>query len=171
MATIKEIAEQIRQAGLNSDNLPPDQIPGGQADNKPDTDFDATELDRGIKHEMEHTSNPAIAKEIAKDHLSEDKEYYAKLDQMKLRGVDTKEYRLMTEAEPTTVQTIIFDKETFDATKAKEWLANNDFKNPGVDETQESMRYRQRDPGDFKENSFRTIEIAEGIKAVIGKLA
>lgn len=37
------------------------------------------ELIKGTKVEMEHTSDPVIAFEIAKDHLSEDPEYYNKL--------------------------------------------------------------------------------------------
>ena len=36
----------------------------------------------GIKVEMEHTSNRAIAKEIAKDHLIEFSDYYTSLLEM-----------------------------------------------------------------------------------------
>lgn len=41
-----------------------------------------------------------------------------------------------------------------------------------IDETDDSIRIRQRNPGDFEPNSFRTIKLpgAKGIKAVIGKL-
>lgn len=56
-----------------------DLLPGGKGDNKPDSDFDPKELENGIQHEMEHTKNRKIAKEIAKDHLSEDPNYYKKL--------------------------------------------------------------------------------------------
>lgn len=56
-----------------------DQIPGGLADKKKESDFDADKLKEGIKVEMEHTSDPEIAKEIAMDHLTEDPEYYQKL--------------------------------------------------------------------------------------------
>ena len=38
-----------------------------------------TELSKGIKVEMEHTSHPAVAREIALDHLGEDLYYYDKL--------------------------------------------------------------------------------------------
>ena len=41
-----------------------------------------TEWDKGTKVETEHTSNEAMAKEIAKDHLFEDPKYYTKLAEM-----------------------------------------------------------------------------------------
>lgn len=56
-----------------------EELKGGRADNRSDSDFDAEQLEIGIKHEMEHTKNRKIAKEIAKDHLSEDPNYYKKL--------------------------------------------------------------------------------------------
>jgi len=57
-----------------------DKMPGGRADNKPDSDFNAEQLRIGTDHEMEHTKDRQIAKETAKDHLAEDEEYYIKLD-------------------------------------------------------------------------------------------
>lgn len=45
----------------------------------PDSAFDPRELAIGIKEEMEHTNDWRIAKEVAKDHLSEQKFYYTKL--------------------------------------------------------------------------------------------
>lgn len=56
-----------------------DKIPGGLADKKKESDFDPKKLKAGIKVEMEHTSDPDIAKEIAMDHLTEDSNYYEKL--------------------------------------------------------------------------------------------
>lgn len=56
-----------------------DLLPGGKGDNTPDSKFDKKQLAMGIKHEMEHTSDARKAKEIAKDHLSEDPHYYTKL--------------------------------------------------------------------------------------------
>lgn len=41
-------------------------------------DFDAKNLAQGTEMEMEHTSDPKIAKAIAMDHLAEDPEYYIK---------------------------------------------------------------------------------------------
>ena len=53
-----------------------DLLPGGAANNKPDSDFPADKLEEGAEHEREHTDNDEIAKEIAKDHLQEDPAYY-----------------------------------------------------------------------------------------------
>jgi hypothetical protein len=63
-----------------------EKIKGGLADKRPDSDFDAEQLKIGIKVEMEHTKDPDIAKEIAKDHLSEDPNYYKKLKKIEKHG-------------------------------------------------------------------------------------
>jgi hypothetical protein len=56
-----------------------EKLHGGKGDYRPDSDFDKKDLEDGIKHEMEHTKDRQVAKEIAKDHLSEDPNYYKKL--------------------------------------------------------------------------------------------
>lgn len=56
-----------------------DLLPGGKGDDRPDSDFDAAALAEGLRHELEHTKDPAVAKEIAKDHLTEDPQYYKKV--------------------------------------------------------------------------------------------
>lgn len=56
-----------------------DNMPGGLADAFTPEDFDPKQLKIGIKVEMEHTSDPKIAREIAMDHLTEDPLYYQKL--------------------------------------------------------------------------------------------
>jgi hypothetical protein len=61
-----------------------EELRGGKADNRPDSDFDAEQLKNGIKQELEHTNNKKLAKEIAKDHLSEDPKYYSKLKKAKI---------------------------------------------------------------------------------------
>ena len=55
-----------------------DQLPGGMADKKKPEDFDAEQLGKGTRVEMEHTNDPEIAKEIAMDHLEESKDYKEK---------------------------------------------------------------------------------------------
>ena len=45
-------------------------------------DVDPEQLQMGIKAEMEHTNNKAIAKRIAIDHLVEIKDYYTRLAKM-----------------------------------------------------------------------------------------
>jgi hypothetical protein len=68
------------------------------------------------------------------------------------------------------IQSIIFFKKKFTLSQAKSWLSNHKKKIPAVDETQYSFRFRQREPSEFIEDSFRTIKIADGIRAVVGKL-
>ena len=63
-----------------------DRIPGGLADERTPEDFDPEALAKGIKVEMEHTDDPVLAREIAMDHLTEDKEYYDKLAKMEKYG-------------------------------------------------------------------------------------
>jgi hypothetical protein len=45
-------------------------------------DVDPKELKMGIKVEMEHTTDPVLAKRIALDHLAELDDYYTRLDKM-----------------------------------------------------------------------------------------
>lgn len=56
-----------------------ERIQGGIGDKRPDSDFDPHCLKQGIEIEMEHTTDREVAKEIAKDHLTEDPDYYKKL--------------------------------------------------------------------------------------------
>lgn len=59
-----------------------DHLEGGVADDKKSSDFPKKKLKAGQSVEKEHTKDPAIAKEIAKDHLTEDGDYYKKLKKM-----------------------------------------------------------------------------------------
>ena len=60
-----------------------DLIPGGLADNMPDSKFPKKELEKGVADERsEHTDNDQVAKEIAKDHLQENPEYYEKSEKV-----------------------------------------------------------------------------------------
>lgn len=49
-------------------------------------DADPKELKMGIKVEMEHTTDPLIAKRISLDHLSELSDYYTRLAKMEEEG-------------------------------------------------------------------------------------
>ena len=61
-------------------------IPGGLAAGHAPAEYPADQLAMGTKVEMEHTNDPVKAKEIAMDHLQEDKEYYSKLKKMEGGG-------------------------------------------------------------------------------------
>lgn len=52
--------------------------------NDPDEMFDPEQLARGVEVEMEHTDDPALAKQIAKGHLAEFKTYYIELEKWNL---------------------------------------------------------------------------------------
>ena len=68
-----------------------EKLKGGKGDNKPDSDFDPDQLSKGVEDEEgEHTPDKDIAKEIAKDHLSKDPEYYEKAEKAGL-GENKKE--------------------------------------------------------------------------------
>lgn len=59
-----------------------DLLDGGLADGQPDSKYDKDQLEMGIEVEYEHTNNPEISKEIAKDHLEEIPDYYDRLEEM-----------------------------------------------------------------------------------------
>jgi predicted transcriptional regulator len=77
---------------LNTEN---EMIKGGLADNKTLTQISKkhsvdiksieTQLNKGIKVEMEHTNDKKKAKEIAMDHLWEDPKYYNKLKKIEAK--------------------------------------------------------------------------------------
>jgi hypothetical protein len=52
----------------------------------PQSRFHPAELAKGVKMELEHTSDHRIALEIAKDHLSELPDYYTRLERMEKRA-------------------------------------------------------------------------------------
>lgn len=51
--------------------------------------FNADQLAIGTKVELEHTSDPTLAVEIAMAHLDEDRAYYSKLERMEGRTAGT----------------------------------------------------------------------------------
>ncbi len=56
-----------------------ESLPGGLAKEPPEG-VDPKQVDKGLKVEREHTDDPAIAREIVYDHLTEDPRYYDKLE-------------------------------------------------------------------------------------------
>lgn len=74
-------------------------------------------------------------------------------------------------ADSMVVQTLIFSKDSFKTKEeAAKWAQEHNFRSDKVDETSDSFRLRQRDPNDFDDTSFRTIDLTDGVKAVVGKL-
>jgi hypothetical protein len=70
----------------------PELLKGGLADKVPDGAFNTRALQKGIKVEMEHTSDKRVAKEIAKDHLKENPKYYEYLEKMEKKMESGKRY-------------------------------------------------------------------------------
>lgn len=66
-----------------------DKLFGGKADDKGDKIFPKKELEEGAKHEKEHTTDKGVAKEIAKDHLVDDKKYYNKLEKIEKKDAQS----------------------------------------------------------------------------------
>lgn len=109
-----------------------DVLPGGLADNKPDSDFDPKALKDGVKVELEHTDNPQIAKEVSKDHLEEFPEYYSALKVMeqKLKDKTFKKSSLLKSESKTPYPGPIKDKEFKRKDKAVEAAGNRHDRNP-----------------------------------------
>jgi hypothetical protein len=100
-----------------------DKIPGGLAQGKDLTDIankhkvDIDELtkqyQKGIKVEMEHTSDRQIACEISKDHLFEDPKYYDKLETIEESKLNIKSLfrehveSTIVDESPDTVQVLV----------------------------------------------------------------
>ena len=59
-----------------------DRLSGGRADKVSPSVVDPDQLARGTVHEMEHTKDPRLAAEIARDHLEEFPVYYTHLEAM-----------------------------------------------------------------------------------------
>jgi hypothetical protein len=68
-----------RLAGVGRCSCPKMRLKHGD---DPDSMFDPKQLAIGQKIEMEHTSDPSIAKKIAKAHLAEFKDYYIYLPRL-----------------------------------------------------------------------------------------
>lgn len=75
------------------------------------------------------------------------------------------------QTESMIIQSLIFNKDKFSQDEAIKWASEHGFENDKVDDTEGSYRLRQREPDMFVADSFKTIEIKEGLMAVIGQLA
>lgn len=67
----------------------------------------------------------------------------------------------------TQIQTLLFNKENFSKAEAKKWAKKHDFNFGKVDVKTNHFRLRQQNPSAFKEDTFRTIHLTQGVSAVI----
>ena len=59
-----------------------DMLPGGLGDNIDLSKVDIEQVKKGLRIELEHTNDPALALEVTLDHLAELPDYYDKLEKM-----------------------------------------------------------------------------------------
>lgn len=102
--------------------------------------------------------------------LSEDSEVYVERSDGAIVRISCE----VVEQASTEIQTLILSKTKFSTLRAaSKWVKDHSFKvrhkGKAPDETADSWRFRQKDPGDFQAGSFRTITITDGVKAVVGK--
>lgn len=67
---------------LNEQENPSDSLIVGKHNDTPDSEFDPEQFKIGMQVESEHSNNPKIQAAIVKDHLSEIKDYYTRLQKM-----------------------------------------------------------------------------------------
>ena len=119
IAVISLVAARMTQKPKNEIAVQTDKIPGGLASGKTMKDFvqkyDSKgyyhpsqmaqmvkeKIQQGVKVEMEHTTDPKVAFEIAKDHVWEDLNYYDKLAKVE-EYVDKKGVEHVAAALPQT---------------------------------------------------------------------
>ncbi len=71
----------------------------------------------------------------------------------------------------TVIQTVIISKDKFSKKQAADWMREYEFGKhlmSDADEKDKTYRFRQIDPSALKSDSFKTIDLKPGIKAVIG---
>lgn len=78
------LAERLRLEFSRRSPVHYDRLSGGLGDKASPADFDREQIAKGLKVEMEHTSDPRIALEIVLDHLTENRKYYDELGKLKL---------------------------------------------------------------------------------------
>lgn len=78
----------------------------------------------------------------------------------------------MTKRTPLKVQSVLISTDLYNLKEAKSWIRKHDFRETfygkGVEKSENYFRFRQAAPGRFKNNSFVTKEISDGIKLVLG---
>jgi hypothetical protein len=76
---VDEEVDGKRELDMGVEELEKEELDGGIGDGSSESDFDPKEFAMGVEVEMEHTNDTEKAKDIVKDHLTEDPKYYTKL--------------------------------------------------------------------------------------------
>jgi hypothetical protein len=138
---------------------------GGRADGMPDRAFDPLWLKKGEMHELEHTKDHKIAREIARDHLAEDPKYYEKLDRME-KGACDKRYNMTKERAEEIAGTLkgVFSDGLPESKDYEEYLRKRDvdsMRNDVVGKLDGAVsegKITARDRQDFLEGTFAPLE-------------
>ena len=81
-----------------------------------------------------------------------------------------KAIEVVRKQQTTDIQVLVMSKAKFKTRdSASAWASEHEFKATNVRETGESWRVQQRDSGQFVEGTFKTIEMDDGVDAVIGR--
>lgn len=122
-----------------------DKLPGGLADKKRPSDFDPEQIKLGIKHELEHTNDRDLAREIAMDHLSEDPKYYSHLkeNRMSMRKLFKLNESALNESEDLLSQ---FEDNYPDGLCPKKWIVRL-FKTHGRPDVDQAWREYSQETG------------------------
>ena len=67
----------------------------------------------------------------------------------------------------TKIQSVVFSKKNYNQEGARLWLERHGFRN-GLDVKPGTIRARQKQPTEFRKDSFRSIKLGPGIGAVVG---
>jgi len=159
----------------NDVSMADDKLPGGLAYNKLPSDFNEGSLSKGVKVELEHTTDSDLAEEIAMDHLMEDPKYYEKLELIEsLKVVNMKKESMGLLDLPSSIGGGDGSDESFEVINFKGTPQNpglsremgsgeeTDFygaKESGVDLPQRNNKYQDSD--EFKENEFNENEFID----------
>lgn len=78
---LDELNNPGTSTGVPNVKQQPDLVRGvpGAVIGEDEDEVSADAIEKGAKHEMEHTKDPLVAKKIAMDHLRDDPHYYKKL--------------------------------------------------------------------------------------------
>ena len=83
----------------------------------------------------------------------------------------SKAIALFEKREKAVTQSILLSRRRFKTKEmAIKWLKDHGKKFGNIEETDKYWRARQRDMKDFKDRTFRTYEIDDGIKLILGRL-
>lgn len=74
-----------------------------------------------------------------------------------------------TEHDKSRIQSLLFARDLFEPKEARAWAKEHGFSARKIDTTESFHRIRQRDPDDFDPESFRTIRLTDGVKAIVGR--